>query len=29
MMLNLHLYQKAVVRHIVENPGTGVFLGMG
>lgn len=29
MMLNLHPYQKAVVRHIVENPCTGVFLGMG
>nr|DAY77313.1 MAG TPA: hypothetical protein [Caudoviricetes sp.] len=29
MMLNLHSYQKAVVRHIVDNPGTGVFLGMG
>lgn len=29
MMLNLHSYQKAVIRHIVENPCTGVFLGMG
>ena len=24
-----HDYQKAVAKHIVQYPGTGVFLGMG